>query len=39
MIIIEKFFKSYNNININYEKALLIEKIKNFLMDEINCLY
>jgi tRNA nucleotidyltransferase/poly(A) polymerase len=39
MLIIEKFFKSYNNININYDKALLIEKIKNFLMDEINCLY
>ena len=39
MIIIEKFFKRYNDININCDKTLLIEKIENFLMDEINCLY
>ena len=38
IIIIDKFFKRYHNININYDKNLLDEKIQIFLMDEIICL-
>jgi hypothetical protein len=38
IIIIDKFFKRYQNININCDKNLLDEKIQDFLMDEIKCL-
>ena len=38
IIIIDKFFKRYHNINITNDKNLLAEKIQTFLMDEIICL-
>ena len=38
LIIIDKFFKRYQNININCDKNLLDAKIQAFLMDEIKCL-
>ena len=37
IIIIDKFFKCYQNININCDKNVLDEKIQAFLMDEIKC--